>query len=136
MAEVPSVVLLAEEFSKLCDGFSIGSNDLTQLVLGADRDSAVLASLGYFDERDPAVKKAMQILIEKAHENGVSVSICGQAPSVYPELTEFLVRVGIDSVSVNPDVVKATKKLIASIEQKLILEGLRVLSKRSKLVNE
>ncbi|MEM0322118.1 MAG: phosphoenolpyruvate synthase [Thermoprotei archaeon] len=125
MAEVPSVVLLAEEFSKLCDGFSIGSNDLTQLVLGADRDSALLASLGYFDERDPAVKKAMKILIEAAHANGVTVSICGQAPSVYPELTEFLVSLGIDSVSVNPDVVVPTRRLVASIEQKLILQSLR-----------
>ncbi len=125
MAEVPSVVLLAEEFSKLCDGFSIGSNDLTQLVLGADRDSSILASLGYFDERDPAVKKAMKMLIEAAHANGVTVSICGQAPSVYPELTEFLVSLGIDSVSVNPDVVVSTRRLVASIEQKLILQGLR-----------
>jgi pyruvate,water dikinase len=125
MAEVPSIVLLADEFSKLCDGFSIGSNDLTQLVLGADRDSGTLASLGYFDERDPAVKKAIKMLIEGAHRNGVTVSICGQAPSVYPELTEFLVKLGIDSVSVNPDVVRSTRRLVASIEQKLILEGLR-----------
>lgn len=125
MAEVPSVVLLADEFSKLCDGFSIGSNDLTQLVLGADRDSSTLASLGYFDERDPAVKKAMKILVEEAHKNGITVSICGQAPSVYPELTEFLVRCGIDSVSVNPDVVLNTRKIVASVEQKILLEGMR-----------
>jgi pyruvate,water dikinase len=125
MAEVPSVVLLAEEFSKLCDGFSIGSNDLTQLVLGADRDSSILASLGYFDERDPAVKKAMKMLIEAAHANGVTVSICGQAPSVYPELTEFLVGLGIDSVSVNPDVVVSTRRLVASIEQRLMLQAVR-----------
>jgi len=125
MAEVPSVVLLADEFSKLCDGFSIGSNDLTQLVLGADRDSSTLASLGYFDERDPAVKKAMRMLVEEAHKNGITVSICGQAPSVYPELTEFLVRCGIDSVSVNHDVVFTTRKIIASVEQKILLEGIR-----------
>ncbi|KAK4537232.1 hypothetical protein CDCA_CDCA11G3257 [Cyanidium caldarium] len=125
MAEVPSVVLLADEFAKLCDGFSIGSNDLTQLLLGADRDSSTLASLGYFDERDPAVKKAMQTLIEEAHRAGITVGICGQAPSVYPELTEFLVRCGIDSVSVNPDAVVSVRRQVASFEQKMLLESVR-----------
>ncbi|MGQ9781941.1 MAG: phosphoenolpyruvate synthase [Nitrososphaeria archaeon] len=124
MAEVPSIVLLADEFSKLCDGFSIGSNDLTQLTLGADRDSGILGNLGYFDERDPAVLRSIAHLIKVAHENGVTVSICGQAPSVYPEITKFLVENGIDSVSVNPDTVVATKKLVASVEQKLILSRL------------
>lgn len=131
MAEVPSVSLLAEDFAKLCDGFSIGSNDLTQLVLGADRDSATLGALGYFDERDPAVKKAVKMLIDGGHRAGITVSICGQGPSVYPELTEFLVRNGIDSISVNPDVVKSTRKLVAKVEQKLILEGLRTKAKES-----
>ena len=124
MAEVPSIVILADEFSKLCDGFSIGSNDLTQLTLGADRDSGILGNLGYFDERDPAVLRSIEHLIKVAHENGVTVSICGQAPSVYPEITKFLVENGIDSVSVNPDTVIATKKLVASVEQKIILTHL------------
>lgn len=126
MAEVPSVVLLASEFSKFCDGFSIGSNDLTQLILGADRDSSTLASLGYFDERDPAVEKAISILIEEAHKSGVTVSICGQAPSVYPEFTEFLVSKGVDSVSVNPDAVSSTRRLVASVEQRILLKNARL----------
>jgi len=126
MAEVPSIIFMADEFSKLCDGFSIGSNDLTQLVLGTDRDSQILPAIDsrYFDERDPAVRRAIAHLIKVAHENGVPVSICGQAPSVYPEFTEFLIRCGIDSVSVNPDVVIRTRKLVASIEQKILLERL------------
>jgi pyruvate,water dikinase len=131
MAEVPSIVLLADEFSKLCDGFSIGSNDLTQLILGADRDSGILGNLGYFDERDPAVLRSIAHLIKVAHENDVTVSICGQAPSVYPEITKFLVENGIDSVSVNPDTVITTKKLVASVEQKLILSRLAELKRLS-----
>lgn len=124
MAEVPSVVFLADEFSKLVDGFSIGSNDLTQLILGADRDSGILGRLGYFDERDPAVTRAIAHLIKVAHAHGRTVSICGQAPSVYPEFAEFLVREGIDSISVNPDVVARTRRLVASIERKIMLERL------------
>jgi len=126
MAEVPSIIFMADEFSNLCDGFSIGSNDLTQLILGTDRDSAILPAIDsrYFDERDPAVKRAIAHLIETAHKKGVTVSICGQAPSVYPDFTEFLIRCGIDSVSVNPDVVIQTRKLVASIEQKILLERL------------
>jgi len=124
MAEVPSVIFLADEFSKLVDGFSIGSNDLTQLILGADRDSAILGRLGYFDERDPAVMRAIAHLIKVAHAHGKTVSICGQAPSVYPEFAEFLVRQGIDSISVNPDVVIRTRRLVASIERKIMLERL------------
>ncbi|MEW5762725.1 MAG: phosphoenolpyruvate synthase [Bacillota bacterium] len=125
MAEVPAVVFLAEQFSPLVDGFSIGSNDLTQLILGADRDSGILDSMGYFDERDPAVQTAIAHLIEVAHRYGKTVSICGQGPSVYPEFTEFLVRNGIDSVSVNPDTVVQTRRLVASVERKIILEGIR-----------
>lgn len=132
MAEVPSVVFLADEFSKMVDGFSIGSNDLTQLILGADRDSAILGRLGYFDEREPAIIRAIAHLIEVAHAHGKTVSICGQAPSVYPEFTEFLVRHGIDSVSVNPDVVIRTKRLVASIERKIMLERLENLTRKSK----
>ncbi len=128
MAEVPSVIFLADEFSQMVDGFSIGSNDLTQLTLGADRDSDILGSLGYFDERDEAVKRAISHLIETAHKHGVTVSICGQAPSVYPEFTDFLVREGIDSISVNPDVVISTRRIVASIERKLILDSARKLS--------
>ncbi|MCI4353277.1 MAG: phosphoenolpyruvate synthase [Thermoplasmata archaeon] len=125
MAEVPSTVLLARDFSKHCDGFSIGSNDLTQLVLGADRDSETLARLGYFDERDPAVLRAIELLIEGAHAEGRSVGICGQGPSVYPEFAEFLVRSGIDSISLNADTVLATTRTIAALEQKMKLDGLR-----------
>jgi len=129
MAEIPSVVLLADEFAKLVDGFSIGSNDLTQLVLGVDRDSQLLAGMGYFDERDPAVLKAIKMLIEAAHRHGRTVSICGQAPSVYPEIVEFLVANGIDSISVNPDAVIPTRRLVASIEKKIMLRRLEAIEK-------
>ncbi|MDI6707647.1 MAG: phosphoenolpyruvate synthase [Candidatus Thermoplasmatota archaeon] len=125
MAEVPSNIFLADKFAELVDGFSIGSNDLTQLILGADRDSEILAKLGYFDERNEAVKIAIEHLIKVAHEKNCTVSICGQAPSIYPEFTEFLVRAGIDSISLNPDAVKDAIRLVASIEQKLILEKVR-----------
>jgi pyruvate, water dikinase len=125
MAEVPSTVLLAREFSKHCDGFSIGSNDLTQLVLGADRDSETLGRMGYFDERDPAVQKAIEMLIEGAHAEGRSVGICGQGPSVYPEFAEFLVRKGIDSISLNADTVLTTIRTIASLEERMKLASVR-----------
>jgi len=125
MAEVPSTVFLAREFSKHCDGFSIGSNDLTQLVLGADRDSETLGRMGYFDERDPAVESAIEMLIRGAHAEGRTVGICGQGPSVYPEFAEFLVREGIDSISLNADTVVSTARTIASLEQRLKLEGIR-----------
>lgn len=125
MAEVPSTVLLAREFSKHCDGFSIGSNDLTQLVLGADRDSETLGRMGYFDERDPAVQRAIEMLIEGAHAEGRTVGICGQGPSVYPEFAEFLVRKGIDSISLNHDTVVPTIRTIASLEQRLKLDQVR-----------
>ncbi|MCI4328663.1 MAG: phosphoenolpyruvate synthase, partial [Thermoplasmata archaeon] len=125
MAEVPSTVLLAREFSQHCDGFSIGSNDLTQLVLGADRDSETLGRMGYFDERDPAVKRAIELLLEGAHAEGRTVGICGQGPSVYPEFAEFLVRKGIDSISLNADTVVSTIRTIASLEQRLKLDGMR-----------
>lgn len=124
MAETPSIAILADEFSELCDGFSIGSNDMTQGILLIDRDSERLGQMGYFDERDPAVKRIIAHLIKVAHENGCTVSICGEGPSNLPDFTEFLVRAGIDSISVNADAVVATKKLVASIEQKIILEQL------------
>ena len=118
MAEVPSIVFRAEEFARLCDGFSVGSNDLTQLILGIDRDSSRLGKMGYFDERDVAVKKAVKQLIEAAHASGITISICGQAPSVYPELAEYLVGEGIDSLSVNPDAVTKTKRIVFEAEEK------------------
>jgi pyruvate,water dikinase len=124
MAETPSIAILADEFSKLADGFSIGSNDMTQGILMIDRDSERLGLMGYFDERDPAVKRILAHLIRVAHENGATVSICGEGPSNLPDFAEFLVRVGIDSISVNNDAVVATKKLVASVEQKIILERL------------
>ncbi|NLJ78184.1 MAG: phosphoenolpyruvate synthase [Tissierellia bacterium] len=125
MAEVPAVVFEAEEFAQMVDGFSIGSNDLTQLVMGADRDSGILNNMGYFDERNEAVKRAISILIKAAHKYGKTISICGQGPSQYPEFAEFLVQEGIDSMSVNPDTVGYTRRLVASVEQKIILNKLR-----------
>ncbi|MCF6463568.1 phosphoenolpyruvate synthase [Clostridium sp. Cult1] len=127
MAEVPSVVFEAEEFAQMVDGFSIGSNDLTQLVMGADRDSGILNNMGYFDERNEAVKRAISILIKAAHKYGKTISICGQGPSQYPEFAEFLVQEGIDSISVNPDTVAYTRRLVATVEQRMILNKIRSL---------
>lgn len=124
MAETPAIAIMADEFSKLCDGFSIGSNDMTQGVLMIDRDSERLGLMGYFDERDPAVKRILAHLIKVAHQNGVTVSICGEGPSNLPDFAEFLVQCGIDSISVNNDAVVRTRQLVASFEQKLILKSL------------
>ena len=124
MAETPSIAILADEFSNLCDGFSIGSNDMTQGILMIDRDSERLGQMGYFDERDPAIKRIIAHLITVAHEKGCTVSICGEGPSNLPDFTEFLVKAGIDSISVNADMVITTKRNVASIEQKIILERL------------
>jgi pyruvate,water dikinase len=120
MAEIPSNCIIADKFNKFVDGYSIGSNDLTMTILGCDRDNETVAHL--FDERDLAVKRAIRLLIKLAHRDGKTVSICGQAPSVYPEFTEFLIKSGIDSVSVNPDVVASTRKLVAMVEQRLLLD--------------
>jgi pyruvate,water dikinase len=120
MAEIPSNVILADKFNHYIDGYSIGSNDLTMLVLGCDRDNDTVSDI--FDERDLAVKRAINKLIQMAHKDGKTVSICGQAPSVYEDFTVFLVKAGIDSISVNPDAVKATKKLVAQVEQRILLE--------------
>lgn len=120
MDEIPSNVLIADKFNKYIDGYSIGSNDLTMLILGADRDNETIAKI--FDERDLAVKRAIKYLIKIAHRDGKTVSICGQAPSQYPEFTEFLIRAGIDSVSINPDAAVFTRKLVASVEQRIMLE--------------
>lgn len=121
MAEIPSNIILADQFNQYVDGYSIGSNDLTMLILGCDRNNDTVASL--FDERNLAVRRAIRHLIKTAHKDGKTVSICGQAPSVYPDFTEFLVRSGIDCVSVNPDMVKATKRNVARIEQRLLLDA-------------
>lgn len=121
MAEVPSTVFLIEEFCQAgIDGVSIGSNDLTQLILGVDRDNGSLNQA--FDERNQAVLMAMRQIVNVTRSYGVTSSICGNAPSLYPEVTEALVRVGITSISVTPDVAVATKKLIASIEKRILLE--------------
>jgi pyruvate,water dikinase len=116
MAEIPSNVILAEEFAKIFDGFSIGSNDLTQLVLGVDRDSERVAAL--FDERNDAVRRMCADLIRAAHRAGRTVGICGQAPSDYPEFAAFLVELGIDSISLNPDSVVRAKRMIVGVESK------------------
>lgn len=125
MAEVPSVVMMAEEFAQLVDGFSIGSNDLTQLIMGADRDSEKMNNMGYFDERNEAVKRAVKRIINAARKYNKTVSICGQGPSQYPEFAEFLVENGITSISVNPDTVEYTRKLVAQVEQQILLNSLR-----------
>jgi pyruvate,water dikinase len=114
MAEIPSNIILAGEFAERFDGFSIGSNDLTQLVLGVDRDSTRLSEV--FDETNEAVKRMIAQLIETAHEAGRKVSICGQAPSDYPGFAEFLVKTGIDAMSLNPDSVADVKQRIADLE--------------------
>lgn len=115
MAEIPSNILLAEDFARLFDGFSIGSNDLTQLTLGVDRDSATVAPL--FDERNEAVKWSCARLIEVAHERGRLVGICGQAPSDYPDFAAFLVTRGIDSISLTPDSVVGTTRRVLEVER-------------------
>lgn len=114
MAEVPSNILLADEFCQYIDGFSIGSNDLTQLTLGLDRDSALVAEL--YDERNPAVKRFISSLIKTAKEHGVKVGICGQGPSDFPDFAQFLVEEGIDSISVTPDSVLKTIRSLAAAE--------------------
>jgi len=116
MAEIPSNIILAKDFCKYFDGFSIGSNDLTQLVLGVDRDSAELSYL--FDERHKAVKNAITNLIVSAHKKKRKVGLCGQAPSDHPEFATFLVKAGIDSISVNPDSVLQVIEVVAKAEQK------------------
>ena len=114
MAEIPSNIILADEFAKHIDGFSIGSNDLTQLTLGLDRDSSLVAHL--YDERNPAVKQMITKLIESAKRNGVKVGICGQGPSDFPDFAQFMIEQGIDSISLTPDSVIKTIKAIASFE--------------------
>ncbi len=117
MCEIPNNVLLIDAFSQYFDGFSIGSNDLTQLTLGVDRDSALVAF--EFDERDPGVKQMLRLAVEGARRNRRHSGICGQAPSDYPEIAEFLVGLDIDSISLNPDTIVATMRRIAALEQRL-----------------
>jgi pyruvate,water dikinase len=115
MCEIPSNVIMAAKFAARFDGFSIGSNDLTQLTLGVDRDSEVLADL--FDEQDEAVKWMIQKLIDEAERAGAKVGICGQAPSDHPEFARFLVEAGIDSISVTPDSFVEVKRHVAAAER-------------------
>jgi pyruvate,water dikinase len=117
MCEIPSNVILAKEFARRFDGFSIGSNDLTQLTLGVDRDSGELA--GLFSEQDEAVKWMIESVIAAAHKAGAKVGLCGQAPSDHPEFAEFLVQCGIDSISVSPDSFIAVKQHVADAETHL-----------------
>ena len=117
MCEIPSNVVLADEFSKVFDGFSIGSNDLTQLTLGLDRDSAIVADL--FDERNEAVKRLVEYVIRQAKAHKRKIGICGDAPSTWPDFAQFLVQCGIDSISLSPDAVIKTTLKIAEMERKL-----------------
>jgi pyruvate,water dikinase len=117
MVEIPSNVILIEEFGKIFDGFSIGSNDLTQLTLGLDRDSAQIAHI--FDERNPAVMELVKMAIMKANNMGKKIGICGQAPSDYPEFARFLVECGIHSISLNSDTVIRTTLDIIELEKNL-----------------
>lgn len=114
MGEIPNNVILAEEFCEYFDGFSIGSNDLTQLTLGVDRDSELLTHV--FDERDPGVKRTITNLIERAHGCGTPVGICGQAPSDYPDFAAFLIEKGIDSISLSADSIVPVMRRLAGIE--------------------
>ena len=116
MCEIPSNVILADEFSKIFDGFSIGSNDLTQLTLGVDRDSEIVSDV--YDERNEAVKELISIMIKKAKKNKRKIGICGQAPSDFPDFAQFLVKEGIDSISLNPDTIIKTRIKIAEQEKK------------------
>lgn len=117
MCEIPNNVILIDAFSQLFDGFSIGSNDLTQLTLGVDRDSEIVAF--DFDERDDGVKEMIRLTVEGGRRNGRHVGICGQAPSDYPEMAEYLVELGIDSISLNPDTVIKTTRRLLEVEQRL-----------------
>ena len=117
MCEIPNNVVQIDAFSRIFDGFSIGSNDLTQLVLGVDRDSQILSF--DFDERDPGVKEMIRLTVEGARRNGRHSGICGQAPSDYPEMAEYLVEIGIDSMSLNPDTLLATTRHVLEVEKRL-----------------
>jgi len=132
MCEIPSNVILAEDFAKLFDGFSIGSNDLTQLTLGVDRDSTLVSHV--YDENNKAVMGLIRDVIKVAHRNKKKIGICGQAPSDYPEFAEFLVREGIDSISLNPDTVVSTRQRIAYVEKTLGKKGKKTSGKYLGLI--
>jgi pyruvate,water dikinase len=117
MCEIPNNVILIDEFAERFDGFSIGSNDLTQLTLGVDRDSTLVAF--DFDERDEGVKEMIRLAVEGCRRNGVHSGLCGQAPSDHPDMAEFLVGLGIDSISLNPDTVVRTTQLVLDRERAL-----------------
>ena len=121
MCEIPSNVILAEEFLEVFDGFSIGSNDLTQLILWVDRDSELVSDI--YDENNEAIKKMIKKVIEVATAKGKYIGICGQAPSDYPEFAKFLVECGIESMSLNPDTMIKTRLAVAEIEKKLKKKG-------------
>ena len=118
MCEIPSNALLAEEFLQHFDGFSIGSNDLTQLTLGLDRDSGLIADM--FDERNPAVKKMLRMAIRACHEAGKYIGICGQGPSDHPDLAKWLMEEKITSLSLNPDTVITTAMFLAGLTDQQI----------------
>ena len=118
MCEIPNNVILIDQFAKRFDGFSIGSNDLTQLTLGVDRDSEIVAF--DYDERDDGVKEMIRLAVEGCRRNGIHSGLCGQAPSDYPDMAEFLVRLGIDSMSLNPDTVIKTTRQILQLEKQLV----------------
>ena len=116
MCEIPNNIILIDQFAQRFDGFSIGSNDLTQLTLGVDRDSAIVAY--DYDERDDGVKEMIRLAVEGCARNGIHSGLCGQAPSDYPEMAEFLVQIGIQSMSLNPDTVLATTLHVLDVEKK------------------
>ena len=115
MCEIPNNVIQIDAFAQLFDGFSIGSNDLTQLILGVDRDSEIVAF--DFDERDPGMLEMLRLAVTGAHRNHRHVGICGEAPANYPEIAAFLTQLGIDSISVNPESVARTMKVVHDAEQ-------------------
>jgi pyruvate,water dikinase len=117
MCEIPNNVILIDRFAKLFDGFSIGSNDLTQLTLGVDRDSAIVAH--DYDERDEGVKEMIRLAVEGCRRNGIHSGLCGQAPSDYPDMAAYLVELGIESMSLNPDTVLKTTQSVLEVEKRL-----------------
>ena len=120
MCEIPNNVIQIDAFARLFDGFSIGSNDLTQLVLGVDRDLELVAF--DFDERDPGVMEMLRLAVTGAHRNGRHVGICGEAPANYPAIATFLTQLGIDSISVNPESVAKTMQVVYDAEQVIELK--------------
>ncbi len=117
MCEIPNNVILIDRFAEHFDGFSIGSNDLTQLTLGVDRDSELVAF--DFDERDEGVKEMIRLAVEGCRRNHIHSGLCGQAPSDYPDMAEYLVELGIESISLNPDTVLKTTRKVLEVEERL-----------------